>query len=85
MVIAAAPWCCMVIAANTVCDDHAEFLTGKKYLQAIFVCKTLTTDVSGWLYTLHELQLSQTKDWHHETIEMISVIVAPKQWSYIVQ
>ncbi len=30
--------------------------------------------------TLHDFQLSRTKDWHRETIEAISVILAPNRW-----
>ncbi len=37
------------------------------------------------LNTLHDFWLSQTKDWHRETIVAISVIVASNQCSYVVQ
>ncbi len=50
----------------------------------------VSTNESIWggpkaLYTLHDFQLSQTKDWHRETILAISVIVAPNRWSCVVQ
>ncbi len=37
------------------------------------------------LNTLHNFRLSQTKDWHRETIVAISVIVAPNWWFCVVQ
>ncbi len=35
--------------------------------------------------TLHDFWLSQTKDWHRETIVVISAIVAPNRWFCVVQ
>ncbi len=39
---------------------------------------------SKTLNTLHDFQLSQTKDWHRETIVPISVIAAPNRRSCVV-